>query len=701
MVSTDKRGEVVALLGGLTSLLAGVVLIILAVWSESTAVWATAFQALGAVGIWLLALIQLNQHRLLAEERLEVAELERQRQAQLAGAQTIFKEEDLGQMESLAMGRRLRTIERDLVPTLALTVALFHLGAGVIIVPFTWTMPASWRVATIQFATGLVSPEKVTVLLFFMGGISFACFMLSRYALGMSRIPQWNLLRAGGNFMFGTSALCLVVCLMLLCIITGIQGIELWAGWSIGVLLIFLAVETIFNFIAGFYRPRVPGETERPFYDSRLLGMFSEPEGILRSMANAIDYQFGFRVSETWFYKLLGRAVIPLLLVQVAVIAALTCIVVVPPGHQAVIEHLGRRPETTAKPGIHFTWFWPIDRATIIPVERVQRMAVGYEEELKKDEEDIGAPILWTKKHYKKEYQLLVADRTASATSKVPINLLSMNMPVQWRVKDADEEVIRYHSQADDVPAIIESLAFRELTRYAAQADVLDLLGHGGIEASRELHERIQAACDSAGYDGSGLGVKIVHVGIGGVHPPPDEDVAKSYEEVVSAFETRDASIKEALGDAAKRRVESAGTQWKALYDAIVAEDKARAEGAKDLAERTAEVERILLTQAGGEARSFAADARRSAFTSVFRVKSEAESYATQLAAYQAAPSVYLHRQYLKMVEEGLKSVRKYIIALEDSSAVTYEMDLRPPQPIDILKGEKEMTTIERMGDQK
>ena len=60
MGSIDKRGEIVALLGGLLSLLAGVILVILAIWSESISVWAVSFQALGAVGIWLLTLIQLH-----------------------------------------------------------------------------------------------------------------------------------------------------------------------------------------------------------------------------------------------------------------------------------------------------------------------------------------------------------------------------------------------------------------------------------------------------------------------------------------------------------------------------------------------------------------------------------------------------------------------------------------------------------------
>ncbi len=681
MGSSDKRGEVVALVGGLTSLLIGVILVILAVWSESTAVWAVSFQALGAVGIWLLTLIQLHQQRLVAEERFEVAELERQRREKLAGAQTIFEEEELDQMESLAMGRRLRTIERYLVPVLALLIALYHLVAGVSI------FPSFLQLAAIKSA-GQVTSEEATVMLFFAGGAAFICFMLSRYALGMSRIDQWALLRAGGNFMFGTSALCLVVCVSLLCSITGIEWIDVWLGRAIGILLIFLAAETVINYVGDFYRPRVPDQQQRSFYDSRLLGMFSEPEGILRSVANAIDYQFGFRVSQTWFYKLLGRAIVPLLLVQVAVIAALTCIVVVPPGHQAVIEHLGHRPTHTAKPGIHWTWFWPIDHATIIPVERIQRLAIGYEEALQNEKDVVGAPILWTKKHYKKEYQLLVADQTASANSKAPINLLSMNMPVQWRVKDDDDDVIRYHSQAEDVPAIIESLAYRELTRYAAQADVLALLGQKGIEAAAALHDGIQKACDHAGYNGEGLGVKIVHVGIGGVHPPPDEDVAKAYEDVVGAVELRDATIKTALGDAAKIRVASAGTEWEQLYSAIQQEDEARISGSKELPQRTAEVERILREVAGGMARVRTALALQTAYTRAFDQKSEADRYELQLAAYKMAPHIYMERQYLDLMKNGLQNVFKYILVLDDSESVVIEMDLRPPQNMDVLGAE-------------
>lgn len=696
MSGPDKRGEVVALAGCVLCASVAVVLGILAIWSDSSSVWAAALMTVAGVGIWLISLIQLHQRRLMAEERLEVAELERSRREMLGGAQTIFQEEELDQMEKLATGRRLRSVERLLIPALALLTAAYEIVAGAGILP--WARQFSF-VASAAAST-LLNP---TAVLFFAGGIAFICFMFSRYALGMSRLAEWSLLRAGGNFMFGASAVNLGIAVAILCVISGLGWIEVWMSRAIGLVMIVLAVETLLNYVLDFYRPRTREQIQRPFYDSRLLGMFSEPGGILRSLANAVDYQFGFKVSETWFYRLLGRIVVPLLLVQVAVIMALSCITVVPQGNKAVIEHLGASKDVLG-PGVHVTWFWPVDEATIIPVDTVQRLEIGYERATDREQQEISEPaILWTKRHYKKEYQLLVADRLAGLArggegpsamkgsvggNAPPINLLSMNMSVQWRVGDSDEAVLRYHAQAADVGKIVEALAYRDLTRYAASADVLDLLGKGGISAAATLQERLQRACDTAGYDGGGLGVKIVHVGIGGVHPPPDDDVAKSYEDVVGAIESRDAKIKLAQGEAAQVRVRSAGTEWEELYNAIRAEDEAREMGRPDLAAKTAEVERQLRSVVGGWARAIASVAEKNTLSRVFKAKSAAEQYTMQISAYNTAPDIYTMRMYLKVLADTLEKIQKYVVVVEDSSKLIIQADLKPPQAIDILGAE-------------
>jgi len=690
MTGADRRSEIAALLGGILSIAATGVLAWLGLWTGSDTFWAAAFQAAGTIGIWFLSWTQIHQLRLIAEERLEVAELERQREEKLAGAQTIFEEEELDQMEKLAMGRRLRSLEKYLIPIVALLIAGVHVVGGLVLwgqIPFAPLTDA-----------GLTNLDAARPAAFFALGIAFGCFMYSRYAMGMSRVRDGAALRAAGNYLFGVSAVCLGVFVVLLCAMSGMDRAEWYLTRAVSILLFVLAFEIVLNYIFDFYRPRIAGEVHRPFYDSRLLGMFSEPGGILNSLAKSVDYQFGFKVSETWFYKLLGRAILPLLLVQIAVIFLLSTIVIVSPGHQAVIEHFGKPREMTAGPGLHFTYPWPIDQVDMIPVERVQRLEVGYVSDARDAHSKLGEPVLWTQKHYAKEYLLLVGDREASESSKLPINLLSVNMPVQWRVKDEPGEVLKYHRQSADVAAIVEAIAYRELTRYAAQADLQDLMGAGGIKTAEVLWERIQAACDRAGLNGEGLGVTIVNLGIGGIHPPSDEETAKAYEEVVNAFERRDTTILKAMGDAAKTRVGAGGAISPELYKAILAEDEALAAHAGDAAEKTAAVEQMMLRQAGGNTRVRVGLAVEKTYGKIFDVQADAERFTAQLAAYKAAPDVFMLRSYLRMLNEGLERVTKYIVAVNNPDKVRLNLDVKPKQPLDVLGAELQAVDKQNAG---
>ncbi len=676
--TTDRRGELIAILGFVLCVLAAGAMAALAIYCYSIVVWALACIIAGGIGIWVLTWIQLHQLRLLAEEQLEVSELEQQRQRKLGGTQTIFDEEELEQMDKFAMGRRLRAIERFLVPPLALGVALLQLAAGIAILPWAWTLPV------FEAASAASEVQNVPVAIFVAGGLVFAFFMMSRFAIDLSKLHDWAGLRAGGNYLFGCSMASLLVLIAMVCTKFELFSIEDYSTWILGCVLAVLACESISNFILDFYRPRIPGQVQRPFYESRLLGMFSEPGGILRSFAKDINYQFGFQVSETWFYKLMRGAVLPLIAFQIFAILSLTVFVVVPPGHQAVIERNGKPWPRTAKPGIHLTWPWPIDRATVVPVDRVRRMEIGHEQN-KAQYQESGHAILWTKNHYEIEYKLLVADHRATENVKVPVNLLSVSMPVHWRVKPGDDQVIRFHRQSADPSDIIESLAYQSLTQYAAQADILDLLGERGITAAAALKRSLQDACDSLGDDHEGLGVEIVHVGIGGIHPPPDEDVAKAYEEVVNASEKKESMILAAQGDAAQLRVTAAGNKWEEIHDAIVAEDKARKDSAPDADRHAESVEELFRSVAGGTAGKRVKGAEQRAYDRVFKEMAEAERYSVRVAAYKSAPLTYERRIRLRMLEELLDGLRKYIIAVDQPDKVLIEIDTKTRQGLDVL----------------
>ncbi|MCK6457710.1 MAG: hypothetical protein L6Q92_14415 [Phycisphaerae bacterium] len=649
----------------------------------SVATFAAALQLLGGAGIWILILVQLHQVRLVEQEKFELAELERERRERLGGAGTIFKEEDTEHMDALAMARRLRSLERWFVPIFAFTVAAYLAITALRLLPDVW--PFQWVVDARNRPL-----HNASMLAFFAGAVSFITFALSRYALGMSRIrtsPAWGVLRAGGVYFFGVAVVNLALAVTLVLAHNGYEWPHATLTTVIAALLLLLAVEIVVNFVLDLYRPRVAGGPQWVFYQSRFLGLFSEPEGFIRSAAHAVDYQFGFKVSETWFYQLLGRAVVPLMLFQGAVLYGLTCFVVVPQGQQAVVERLGlsQRQRWVADAGIGITWPWPFARTTLIPVDRIQRMELGYEHS--REEQEAGkqsGPVLWASRHRANEYKLLVADRSASADAKVPVNLLSVSMPLQWRVKRS--EVLDFHRQAADVEKLIEAIAYRELTRYAAHADLLELMGEGGIRAAAELKQSIQASCDRAGVGGQSLGVEIVHVGLGSVHPPTE--VAGEYENQINALEQRDTKIKQGESDAIKTKMESAGPAFEQLYAAILAEEQALAAGSTDAAAKSADVERLLREIAAGQARSVCADSEEFLYRRVTLERAAADLFRVQRAAFESAPRVYMLRAYLRMTIDSLKSLKKYVVAVKDPKRVLYQMDLRPPLPMETLSQE-------------
>jgi hypothetical protein len=73
------------------------------------------------------------------------------------------------------------------------------------------------------------------------------------------------------------------------------------------VLLGLMAAEMLVTLLLEIYRPRVKGKVARPLYDSRVVGLLAQPESLFTTAAQTLDYQFGFKVSETWFFQLLQK----------------------------------------------------------------------------------------------------------------------------------------------------------------------------------------------------------------------------------------------------------------------------------------------------------------------------------------------------------------------------------------------------------
>jgi len=190
-------------------------------------------------------------------------------------------------------------------------------------------------------------------------------------------------------------------------------------------------------------------------YESRLIGLLGEPGGLITTAAQALDYQFGFKVSETWFYKFLERPLSWIILLQLAALWVSTTFVIIEPGEQALLERFGRPVAgPPLDPGLHFKWPWPVDQVYRHPTRQVQNFNIGVVSDPEMDKEKT---IVWTRPHYKEEFNMLVASRDESARSDlpgadkpVPANLIVVSIPVQYQITNLKDWAYR-HANASNV----------------------------------------------------------------------------------------------------------------------------------------------------------------------------------------------------------------------------------------------------------
>jgi len=656
---SSKRAEYVGLTGLVLSVVFFVTTWVIGAVSGSIAVSALSWQILGGGFVWLVVVIVFHQRTLAEREKLDMAQL-----AKTEDSETIFSYGgDRTALFAVAQ-KRLVILEKWFVPIFAGLIAVYQIAIG------TYLFNA-------VSGTELVELNLPQLAAVFMVLVAFISFLISRYATGMSNQQQWKPLRAGGSCLLATAILSFLLAISLALaqfkITTGVTIL----GWVIPVLLVVVGIETALNCVLDIYRPRIAGQYARSAFDSRLLGMINEPGGLLHTFASAIDYQFGFKVSQTWFYKLFEKAVVPLILFSIVMLYLLSCVVVVDTGQEAVVEHLGSFADQRG-PGISLKLPWPFDIAYTYPTKRIQQVNIGFVEET----ED-AAPkraMLWGEKHYKEEYNLLVATKAEGSVDEegaVPVSLVQAAVPVQYRIKNLYDFVYSHN----EPEKMLEAICYREVVRFAASAKIetdeeddgkLSLLGAGRKDAAKELADRIQAAADRAK-----LGVEIVFLGLQGVHPPLE--VAKDYQRVIGSMQQKQTSILKALAERNKILTLLSGSVAEAnrLYELVDkyqrTKQQAKGQGADNLTEQL----NNAFAQAKGDIFKILSEAGSYAFERATITEATGLRFNNQVLAYRASPKIYMQQQRLAMLEESLEKVRKYVVVAEKNDAQIYIIDLQ------------------------
>jgi len=632
-------------------------------WSGFFAVSAVSWLLLLAALIWSVLIIQFHQRSLAEQEKLDISQL-----AKTKEATKIFQAKGERATIFAVAQRRLDVLEKWFIPIFSATIAVYQIAIGLYLLKAI-------------LATAEYEVKQPLICAICMTATAFVTFIISRYATGMSAQPQWKPLRAGGSIFLGIAVLCFALAIGLALAQFQILVVVNVIGFVVPVLLIVLGAETALNIILDIYRPRLKDQYSRSAFDSRLLGIINEPGGIFRTVASTIDYQFGFKVSQTWFYKLLEKAIVPLVLFAAITLYLLSCIIVVNPNEEVIIEHFGN-PIRSEGPGLAFKWPWPIDIAYKYPTKMVSEISIGFVPNVNPKTGKVipERELLWGKAHYKEEYKLLVAsEQTVGELSAgaVPVSLVIAAVPVQYRIKDLYSFIYNHNEPVK----LLESICYRELTKFAASATIevgdeadmdKSLLGAGRAEAKSILTSKIQAAADNAG-----LGVEIVFLGIQGIHPPPE--VAPDYQKVIGAVQKKQALI---LGAHAKRNKDLstlAGSVEDAdkLYSLAAKYQQAKEKNNPEEIEELEHDLDLAFAEAKGDIFTTLRKSQSYAFEKATLARATGQRFASQLKAYRAAKEIYKREQRLAVLEEALENIRKFVVVADKNDTQVFIIDVQ------------------------
>ena len=587
----------------------------------------TALLAAGVAGLWLgadFALARITQLRVLPallpysaltlviagvvylRERFSRRTEENKRDAALAATErvsgSIFDEQTGDEPFSIAQTRQ--QFERFVVPAIA---PLLAIG----LTAWVWSL---YR----QLQQPVAAPEQRLLAAAFLAGQTFTTFLFSRYLLGIK-------MRGPG---IALGVMCIAALLAGAATLAGEMGYppaDRFAALTLVTFTGILAIENFINFLAELYRPRRRGGEFCQSYESRLGGLLTEPGAWARNIAGALDYQFGFKVSDTWLFHFLETALLPLVIFQLVVLYLLSCLVFLAPDEAGILEHFGK-PVAQLTSGAHLKLPWPFETVRRFPVNRVLSFRIGQGQAGQVE----PSVIVWSIPHVQGEEQFLVAaPRSGTDTNTVPVNLVAFNIPVEYQITN----IFSFAYNHADAARLVEQIAYRSLTQEAAARDLFDLMGDGQTRIANSLRQRIQTETDHRQ-----LGVEIKFVGLQGVHPPTQ--VAEAFESVIGALEQKEANILAAHAAAGRTVTLAAANSTKATLDAT-------GYRAQRTEISTAEAQRFLIL--------------------------------AQTAS--KSPRVFRTNLYLGVLADALAETRKYIVpasAANEVIQINFEEKLRP-----------------------
>ena len=459
------------------------------------------------------------------------------------------------------------------------------------------------------------------------------------FFVGQSRSAGFRWLRPAGAWLIAGFAVMAVASVTAICFGNNLTRVDALLAKIIFWMLAALGVELVINVIIDFYRPRTLQET-RPVFESQLLALFTEPGGVMRNIAMALDYQFGFKVSGTWLYGFMERSFFPVVLIWLLLLWGFTTIHEVGPSEVGVKERLGKVvSEKPLQPGIYWTLPWPFGKVNCYSCTELRRIVIGEMSDRDQDESEKKKPsqvVTWTNAHGGDEnFIVAVPDEAGRDSETASISFLKMSIPIQFRIRP--DGVMKFAYGNVSPLLTLKCISEAAATEYLASVSMMDVMSSGRGRAEEIMRERIQRRADACD-----LGLDIVSVTITGAHPPV-EKVAPAFQDVIGAMEQKETTILEAEAYAAQTLPESEAS-------------------ALELVEK----------------------ARAYSYTARTVAAAESGRFNAQLTTYNAMPGMFRLRSFLEFLEQDCAEMRKFVLTPKAESDV-YQFNFEAKERLDLI----------------
>lgn len=605
----------IGLIGFLTLLVSTILVGVLAFLNVGLAAKLTlAFFVVGLL-VSAVAYFQIRLEQREEQELLEYEELTKK-----SAQSSLF---DADESDVLTVKQSRRQFEKYFVPGFTIFLTIVEIVAAV------WL----WNV----FSGDLQKqPGKASIYIGLFSVLGVGVFLIGNYIANFAKFQKSRLLKPVANhilfgaYLMGVSAISYAGYEM------DYPVLDLYLNKILIILLGLLAAENLVTLVLEIYRPKSSAGEQRVIYQSRFIELFSRPESVFTQAAQALDYQFGFKVSQTWMYQLFKRIIGWVIIAQVALLFISTSFVIIEPTEQALIRRFGEpiaKNDGILDPGLHMKWPWPIETIKRYKTEQVQNFYVGYKPIDKVSEE--RPAILWTTSHTEemgeKPTEMLVATKDANLDFNQelnqkevpPVNLMVVSIPVQYKISNLRDWVYEH----ENASTLLQSIAYQETTRYMLSTGFYDVMSVSLGDASQTLKTRIQEKADRLK-----MGVSILFVGLQDIHP--SIKAAQKFQDVYGARIAKETKQFEAQGYSLKKI------------------PTARANSAQSINIAELYKSRIVADAEG-----------------------TSTEFLNQLKAYGASSMVYTNRTYLKSLSSVAANSRIYLIGVGSDSEI-FELNL-------------------------